>query len=208
MKGFYNQRSNIKRKRCAVVGCNMFAWGGGFCKGHQFLREAKKPIPKYKPRKTAPTHKYGFKTLPELFMAVVYAAPRPIICPVSGEDITKLFSEDFDIWKCCCAHILSRGKYPMWRLNPYNIVLLHPEAHKLFDQGTEAQRQGKKGWNWDYLYTLQEQLKKEYDDEYRKENGPFYDPASLDAKNQDGETDGQEGDDDVSEDADADRDGI
>lgn len=38
------------------------------------------------------------------------------------------------------AHIKPKGRFPELRLDPGNIVLLHPEEHRLLDQGTEAQR--------------------------------------------------------------------
>jgi hypothetical protein len=174
MYGSYlkNSRAKIKRNLCHAKGCYLPIWGHGYCNKHQYFYAAKQPIPKYKPKKVSKTHVYGFTTLPELFSYCYYHAPRPIICPVSGEDITSLFSQDFDVWKCCCAHVLSRYKYPRWRLNPHNIVLLFPRAHALIDQGTEAQRQKYPDWNWNYFYELQKQLKDEYQREFTGAEAP------------------------------------
>ena len=156
-------RRGIRRNVCSAPRCYLPVWKGTTCNRHQYFDAAKKPIPKYKKKKPTKSEAFGFTTLPELFMYVVYEAARPIICPVSGEDITSLFSRDFDVWKCCCAHVLSRKMYPLWRLNPRNIVLLAPVVHNLYDQGTQAQRDKHPDWNWGFLYDLKDQLKSEYE---------------------------------------------
>jgi hypothetical protein len=156
-------RSPIRTNTCKAHGCYFPVWKEGYCRNHQYFVAAKKPIPKYKPKKPARGANFGVTSLPELFAYAAYHAKRPIICPVSGEDITRLFLQDFSVWKCCCAHVLSRQKYPLWRLNPYNIVLLLPRVHTLYDQGTELQRQTHPDWNWQYLYDLKDRLKAEYE---------------------------------------------
>jgi len=162
---YYNRkpRAAIRVNQCQAKGCNYNAFSGGYCKCHQYFVAAKKPIPKYKPKRPARGANFGVTTLPELFAYVAYHAQRPIVCPVSAEDITHLFLQEFDVWKCCCAHVLSRQKYPLWRLNPYNIILLSPRVHRLYDQGTELQRQKHADWNWQYLYDLKDRLRAEYE---------------------------------------------
>lgn len=187
MSGSYTRYSRLKSKKtCAHPGCNFPLWKGGYCSRHQWHVAAKKPIPKYKKKPLAKTYVYGFTSLPELFNYCVYKAERPIICPISGHDITKLFSEDFNVWKCACAHILPRSRYPLWRLNPHNVLLLDPQVHSLLDQGTEAQRQKYSRYNWDYFYNLQTQLKHEYE-EYARTRAGANDPAEMDAQNTEGE---------------------
>lgn len=159
----FKKRTPIRTNTCKAPRCYLPAWGHGYCRKHQYFYAAKQPIPKYKKKKPTKSEAFGFTTLPELFMYVAYNAKRPIICPVSGEDITPLFSRDFDVWKCCCAHILSRKMYPLWRLNPHNIVLLAPAVHNLYDQGTQAQRDKHPDWNWEFLYDLKDRLKLEYE---------------------------------------------
>ncbi len=78
----------------------------------------------------------------------------------------------------CFAHVLSksRSKYPHFRLYAKNIVLLTPEEHRLFDQGTDAQRKdyskiissnsGKIKVDWDKLYRFADELKAEYEKEF------------------------------------------
>lgn len=117
-------------------------------------------------------------------MAVVYAAPRPIICPISKRDITHFFKGDPGEWVSCCAHILSKGGYRSWKLNPLNIMLMHPDAHRLIDAGTELQRQ-QSGWDFKPFYDKQAELKikyREYQQHtkgvtiFRKDEEPADDP--------------------------------
>lgn len=195
----------IKRNQCKAKGCYNPVWKEGYCYAHQYYVAAKKPIPKYKKRKVSKTESYGFRSQMELFQYVIYNAPRPIICPVSGRDITKLFEQDPSVWVSCCAHIIPKGRYPRWKLNPRNILLLDPEVHHLFDQGTEAQRQ-KTGWEWTELYNLQEQLKREYEEERKSEygQGAVNDKAEVVPTQQAGAEDGREGDEDDAPHPDAD----
>lgn len=157
--GYYKPKS---KKLCKKSGCNLPPFSHGYCSRHRYMWAAKQPIPKYKPHKTTKTQVFGFRSLPELFQHCYYISQQPIICPVSGEDITPLFRQDFNIWKCCCAHVLPRSRYPLWRLNPHNIILVHPLVHKLYDQGTQSQRDKYPNWNWKYLHDLRDQLKSEY----------------------------------------------
>ena len=68
-------------------------------------------------------------------------------------------------------HVLAKGKYPKFKLLDRNIVLGLPEEHTLIDQGTIDGREKYKkacedaggGCDWDKFYTLQGQLKIEYD---------------------------------------------
>jgi hypothetical protein len=193
----YGQRGKwvrLRANQCKEPGCSYPIFSHGYCSKHSYRWKSKEPIPRYKKRKPTRAEAFGFTTLPELFMYVVYEAARPIICPVSGEDITPLFSQDFDIWKCCCAHVLSRKMYPLWKLNPHNIILLAPTVHNLYDQGTELQRQKHADSNWQYLYDLKDKLKIEYNEQ--RNAGTFKEGANDDIKNQAdnqaSEEDGQE----------------
>ena len=201
----FRRRPFKNPKLCKAKGCYYPAFSHGYCKCHLYFAAAKKPIPKFKKRKVSKTESYGFRTQMEVFQYVIYHAPRPIICPVSGQDITKLFELDPSVWVSCCAHIIPKGKYPRWKLNPANIVLLAPEAHRLFDQGTEAQRQ-KTGWKWEWLYELQQQLKKQYEEERYAEYGQSAvdDEAEMVPTQPLGAEDGSEGDEDDASHADAD----
>lgn len=66
------------------------------------------------------------------------------------------------------AHVLPKGKYPRFRLNPDNVVLLchrfvavdgNPGCHYLLDMTPNSEL---KGEGWDRLFALKERLKQEY----------------------------------------------
>lgn len=92
----------------------------------------------------------------ELFESIWTTRER--ICFVTWVPIAK-----FDI--SCFAHVLrkSQNGWPLFKLNPKNIILVTPEVHYLLDFGTEAQRE-KFGYaeGWAKLYALREELKEEY----------------------------------------------
>jgi hypothetical protein len=60
------------------------------------------------------------------------------------------------------AHILPKGTYTYWKLNPEYILIMHPEAHHIFDQGTQEDRKKYPDWNWEWLDAKVEKAKKEY----------------------------------------------
>lgn len=58
-------------------------------------------------------------------------------------------------------HILPKGKYKRFKFLKENILLVHPEVHRLYDAGTEEQRI-KSGINFNIIYELRDNLKKQY----------------------------------------------
>lgn len=65
----------------------------------------------------------------------------------------------------CFAHVLPKGSYTHYKMNPENIVILSPEEHHLFDFGSEEQRQKYAEVNkcdWSGLYELRDRLKEKY----------------------------------------------
>jgi hypothetical protein len=161
-----NKWKRLRANQCKEPGCAYNAFSHGYCKMHKYRWTSLEPIPKYKKKPPKP-NSFGYTSQLEMFMAVVYLAPRPIICPISKRNITHYFKGEPGEWVSCCAHVLPKGKFPSFKLNPANIVLVDPEVHRLFDQGTELQRQ-ESGWDFSPLYELQEQLKIEYE-QYRNQ---------------------------------------
>lgn len=70
-----------------------------------------------------------FKTLNELFNHIW--DNRPHISEISGK---PLLPKGNMKWHWQMAHILSRGAYPSFRLNPDNIMLMLPEEHEKQEQ--------------------------------------------------------------------------
>lgn len=85
-------------------------------------------------------------------------AEREAVSFVSGLPIEGVIAN--------CAHVLPKGKYPEFKFDPENIVLLTIEEHRLFDQGTNRQlgnyedRMRRKGVEveWDKLHELRQKL--------------------------------------------------
>ena len=100
-----------------------------------------------------------------LFDMILFTKPN--ISFVSGKKLTDWDKKNYQ----CCMHVLAKGGYPSFRLNQKNIVFGTAEEHRLFDQGTELQRQQYQnrtpGCDWQKLYDLKEQLRIEYNKAYR-----------------------------------------
>lgn len=83
---------------------------------------------------------------------------------ISGKPLDQYHGTDFYV--NMFAHVLAKGKYPKFRLEPENIVLLTPEEHTLLDHGTIAQRKKYSEENlwvdWDKLFEHREYLKEKY----------------------------------------------
>ncbi len=70
------------------------------------------------------------------------------------------------------AHVLpkAQNKFPKWKLNPDNIILLTRFEHHLFDKGTIAQREKyakENNCNWIGIYNLYNELKQDYERKFR-----------------------------------------
>ena len=108
---------------------------------------------------------YNFTSQRSMFLRIYEDAP--IVdghkrCWLSGRTI-DCFENSDKFWSLF-AHVLPKGKYTKWKLNPKNIVLLHPEIHWLYDQGREEDRI-KSGVDFTPLY----ELKTKYFIEYHNE---------------------------------------
>lgn len=98
---------------------------------------------KQKPRK--PTGEY------KLFLSIY--AQRNGKCEVTGELIP------FDV--SSFAHILSKGAYPRYRLNPDNIIMVKPDIHSLYDNSSQEKLLSKYP-NAIIIYDRKAQLKYQY----------------------------------------------
>jgi len=119
------------------------------------VREGTRKRPKRLKRYTHPT---GEKALFDSMLA-----SRPNVSFVSGKRLTDWDREGYK----CCMHVLAKGGYPRFRLYEKNIVFGTAEEHRLFDQGTEKERQEYQtrtpGCDWGKLYRLKDEIRKEYE---------------------------------------------
>lgn len=76
-------------------------------------------------------------------------------CFISGESISEFHIRNF-------AHVIPKGKnkYPLFKLKKENIVLVHYEAHYLWDNGLRSEL--KELPEWDKMFSLEAELKAEY----------------------------------------------
>lgn len=108
-------------KTCKATNCNNPVWGKGYCKYHQSLRTDKKPAKAIR----KPT---GERNLFDHVIATsnLKCSLRPHI------DLRWMLNTDGMIYSCC-AHILPKGKYPLFRLYRPNVVLIHVDRHHIWD---------------------------------------------------------------------------
>lgn len=151
-------------KKCKYPGCDFGQYGGGYCLRHQKHRINKKPKPirKRSIRKSIKAPDFGFDSQLKMFRSIYFKSPKPVICLVSGRDVTDCMNAPIDIWIRYFAHILNKKNYTYWRLNPANIRIISPEAHYIIDNGKLADREKHPDWNWGDWDQLVEEKKKEY----------------------------------------------
>lgn len=172
-------------KKCNADGCNFGAYSHGYCWNHQYMRDDekfKKQMEKH--RKTfsqgspiAPRSKkqgegfsrsktisFGFESQIEMFRYIWDHREQRSFLSDKPLDIYRE-----DVWINLFAHVLDKKNYPLFKLNPDNIVLLTPYEHTLFDQGTEELRERYTKDNdynpdWEKLYNYRDRLLEEYDE--------------------------------------------
>jgi len=110
---------------------------------------------------------WGYKTQVELFEHVWADYFKTLnemgmewLCPFSHQSIKRFYDSEFKY--NCCAHILPKSKYPIWRLNPDNVILVHPEFHRIVDQGRLSDRLDHPTWFFAKWDALVEQKKEDY----------------------------------------------
>lgn len=149
----------------------------GYCSRHQWCRTDKKPKkPNFrKPQKTMKESKpieesFGFDDQFSLFMDAWRRAKDnkgDVICPFTGENL--LFYRYRNSFFSCFAHVLPKGRFPYFKLNPENIRVVMPEFHRIVDQGRLKDRQYHPGWKWDEWDALVLEMKEKYA-EFKKQN--------------------------------------
>jgi hypothetical protein len=137
-------------KKCDVVNCFYPVFGTDkntkkkYCKKHQFLRT---DIIKNIKKKTVDQRndaliktitnfdpfQWGFKDELSLFNYIW--DNRNHISEISGKPLYG-----GNLYLALFLHVLPKGKYPLYRYNPNNIILAKPIEHVLIDQGSSSAR--------------------------------------------------------------------
>jgi hypothetical protein len=136
----------------------------GYCKNHQYLRTDSKYIDKQKDKRLRqyyPVKKiirninFGFGNELEMFHQIWNE--RSHVCQFTGENL-----DDTGLWINCFAHILPKGKFPLFKFNPENVRLVYPEFHRIIDRGTKADRLKHPTWDFKFWDELVQEMKTEY----------------------------------------------
>jgi hypothetical protein len=160
-------------KQCKKEGCYQNVFSNGFCCNHQYLRTDKKVNKKisYKSqKKSIQDFSFGFENQIDLFNWCWEKAKNEkgrVICQFTGIDITDL--KETNMWYSCFAHVLPKGRYTYWKLNPENIRVVAPLFHQFVDQSTALQREKHPEWKYKEWISLVFEMKLKYQD-FKKQN--------------------------------------
>jgi hypothetical protein len=155
-------------KKCKKIGCERPVFSHGYCKIHQYLRtDKKKPVNKlrYRSKTNSSPPDFGFDNQLKLFhylWAINRNVKGEVFCKYTGEKLNK-FIDTPSLWYSCFMHILPKGKYTYFKLNPDNIDVAHPEFHRIIDQGTEEDRSLHPEWNFDLYEKRVSEMIAKYD---------------------------------------------
>lgn len=166
-------------RTCSADNCNRPVFGTdkntnkGYCSSHQWMRTDKKKTPKImeKQEKTPIEYSFGFTNQQDMFFALWEKAREAgrgdVVCPFTGQTLLRYYRTP--LWWQCFAHVLPKGRYPYFKLNPDNMRLVIPPFHKLIDQGTYDQRKLYPGWKWTEWDNLVFEMKEKYA-QFKKDN--------------------------------------
>ena len=169
-------------KICLFDGCTNPVYSHLFCKYHQSKRTDRKamearnktvhprsPIKPYKhtdsdrsglkTTKNSLCFSWGFRSQSEMFKQIWIDRPRICIFTGANLDLVPKYQ-----WSWIFMHVLRKGSYPMFKYNPDNIVLGHPNFHLAADNFTEEERIKHPEWRFDLFFQMQEEQKQKYKD--------------------------------------------
>jgi len=143
----------MKYKKAICVRCkkDKYIYARGLC---QYCYKIDSYLKAKKKRESRYCTDWGFKTEGELFESLKCENPHSFISNASLE--RHLTDAD---WYMCCHHVLNKDTFPLFRLNPGNIVLLTPyDEHDDIHNKTKAQLSD----SWAKYFELMDKLLKSY----------------------------------------------
>lgn len=157
-------------KKCQALDCDRDVFSHNFCQAHQYMRKDEKWLQgllkqykrgnaKIKPKKKQTKSLFPFKNQIEVFNYVWDTQPHR--CWLTEVPIN--FAPMSSQWISSMAHVLRKGQFTYWKLNPENIRILQPTIHELVDN---FQPQYITLYDWidfDKWFDLQKQLEQEYE---------------------------------------------
>lgn len=145
--------------------------GIGYCQRHQFRRTDKKKRPGVvRIKKRSGGYSFGFDNQQDLFAWLWQEAKDKngiVTCLYTGERLNRFYNTE--LWWSCFLHILPKGKYTYFKLNPKNVVVAHPDFHRIVDQGSSLDRANHPDWDFRAWDNRKEELKIEYE-LFKKQN--------------------------------------
>ena len=161
-------------KLCKHNTCTYPVFSHLYCSSHQYLRtdsgylkkQAAAKEKRYHPvKKVTRDLNFGFKG--ELDMFEHIWEDRSHICQFTGESLDQFYGTT--LWVSCFAHILPKGKFPLFKLYAKNVELVYPTFHHIVDFGTIDHRKDRPQWNFKSWDKLVQKMKEEYM-EFKKAN--------------------------------------
>ena len=161
---------------CSVENCNSPVFGTdkntnlGYCHFHQGKRTDNKPRQYIKKETMIKDLGFGFDNQLEMFLTLWSNAKDEkcrVFCPYTHEQLNYFHGKNN--FFSCFAHILPKGRYPYFKLNPENIAIVHPNFHRIIDQGTHKERLLHPGWNWSAWDEKVAEMKAKYA-QFKKDN--------------------------------------
>ena len=152
-------------KQCKADGCDSPVFANNYCKYHQYKRRMgtkRKREYKYTREKKKSLKKayFGFKTQIEMFNHIWETQPH--ICFITGKPIKEYDLRNF-------MHVLRKGQYTYFKLNPENMRLGLPDVHHAVDNFEEGFREIYPEIDFDKWFNLQEEMKIKYE-QFKEEN--------------------------------------
>ena len=151
-----------KPERGDCNGCGNNTWMDhkrlGLCRPCNVLRKEEKKRAKHGGRSKGSSLKRKATGEAEVFRKIWGARKR--VSFLSNRSVAHI-EEGSSFWYNLFAHLLPKRKYKSLRLEPKNIIILHPEEHSLLDQGTEEQREAyAEKWrcDWGKVYREREKM--------------------------------------------------
>lgn len=141
----------VKKETCRYPGCPIIPINNGLCWKHQNEEPVKK---ENKPDSQI-----------KLFKSIWQSKPHE--CFVTKKNLDKYYNTK--LWLNLFAHILRKSTYGKWKLKEFNIVLLSPEVHSIYDNPTyDSIKQWEKetGFSMEPLFLLESKLHDDYINEF------------------------------------------
>jgi len=113
---------------------------------------------------------FGFESEIDMFNHLWEEAKNEkgqVICPYTNEKLNRFYNTLK--YFSCFAHVLPKGRYTYWKMNPINVCVVHPDFHVIVDQGTFQDRAAHPMWRFDAWDKKREELKIQYQ-EFKKRN--------------------------------------